>query len=75
MKCHGDDITGFTLMADDTALVTISKDKSMKVIYFQKLNISGGIPPIVGTRIKVVMILCQVRNLCLIPRITNTRAF
>jgi hypothetical protein len=35
MKCHGDDITGFTLMADDTALVTISKDKSMKVIYFK----------------------------------------
>jgi hypothetical protein len=75
MKCHGDDITGFTLMADDTALVTISKDKSMKVIYFQKLNISGGIPQIVGTRIKVVMILCQVRNLCLTPRITISRTF
>merc|ERR1711935_263485 len=27
MKCHGDDITGFNLMADETALVTISKDK------------------------------------------------
>jgi hypothetical protein len=75
MKCHGDDITGFTLMADDTALVTISKDKSMKVISFEKLKISGGIPPIVGTRIKVAVMLCQVRNLCLILMITNSKAF
>ena len=34
MKCHGDDVTGFNLLKDETALVTISKDKSMKVIYF-----------------------------------------
>ena len=33
MKAHNDDVTGFDLLKDETALVTISKDKYMKFWY------------------------------------------
>jgi len=33
MKAHMDDVTGFSLMGDESSIVTISKDKSMKFWY------------------------------------------
>lgn len=34
MKAHQDDVTGIFLLPDETSIVTVSKDKSMKVKVF-----------------------------------------